>query len=101
MLLAFYVHKGMIEPLGVCDTDFSGFLFSPKFRHLGQELKIPRLKGEETYSKYGVFINDTKIEGKRLYLVNTEFDIDKNVVSTKQYQTIKKAIRSYKLEQLI
>lgn len=101
MLLAFYVHNEMIEPLGACDTDFSGFFFSPRFRGLCQELKIPRLKGEEHYFNYKCYIHFKHGMDKVLYLVNTEINLNYGVLERNHYKLITKAIRDFKINQLI
>ena len=51
---------------------------------------------------WDILANEWDIEELKQWGLDVpKFDIDENVVSTKQYQMIKKAIRSYKLEQLI
>lgn len=101
MLLAFYVHNEIIEPLGFCDTDLSGFFFSPKFRDLCQELLIPRFKSEEYYSKYKCYLHFKPGMDKILYLVNTEIDLNGDVLDRNHYKLITKAIRDFKISQLI
>lgn len=105
-LIAFYGYTDSekIEPLGAGDTDFSGFFFSPDFRDLCQELKIPRNGGEEAYNKGGSYVSRVQgEEDKFIYIVNTNFHFHDDDISGLyvHYRLIRSAIRDYKISNIL
>ncbi len=105
MIILFYENSdGKIEPLGAGDFDFNDFFFSPDLRKLiHEELKLTNRREEarKSVENFGCYITWAAHDEKRFYVLNTEHDLNSKYFHKDDFSTIKKALRDFKIEQII